>query len=330
MSSPKDSAQSAQSRHSKWQVASRFKIRQLILLDALGDTSNLRLAAEATHTTQPAASRMLKNLEDSVGVVLFERTTSGLKPNLQGKLMIRYARKILADLNMAREEALQMANGLSGVVNIGTVLSTASQVLHKSIASLVADYPDLQVSIQEGESHMLFEALRRGHLDLMVGRLNPLTEYKDLQYQVIGNEYFVAVAGRNNALAAAQSLRPDDVVGQQWILPPKSTPIRSLIDGFFVRKTGHAPLKVIDSVSLVTNQILLNELNCLTIVPKDAAQEYQRAGVLKILPLDMGEIFGALAIFTMGGEVTHRGTLALIARIKAAALSQAPVDTSPR
>ena len=329
MSSPKDLVHAVISTRSKWQTASRFKIRHLILLDALGETRNLRLAAEATHSTQPAASRMLKSLEDGVGVALFERTASGLKPNLQGQLMIRYARKILADLSMAREEALQMAHGLSGVVNIGAVLSTASQVLHKGIASLVADYPELQVSIQEGESHMLFEALRRGHLDLMLGRLNPLTEYKDLQYQVIGNEYFVAVAGRNNELAAEQSLRPHDVVEQQWILPPKSTPIRSLIDGFFVRKTGQAPSRVIDSVSLVTNQILLNELNCLTIVPKDAAQEYERAGVLKMLPLDMGEIFGALAIFTIG-EATHRGTLALMARIKAAALAQEMVGPCSR
>lgn len=325
MTSPRPNQDIVHNNQSKWHNINRLKIRQLILLDALGDTLNLRLAAEGTHTTQPAASRMLKRLEETVGVELFERSQAGLKPNLAGELMIRYARKVLSDLVLAREEINQVANGLSGTINIGAVLSSASHILPKSIARLVTDFPRLQVSIQEGELHMLLDALRRGNLDLVLGRLNPMSDYQDLHYQVLSNEYFVIVAGCNHPLTSAKVLKAKDLVDSQWILPPRTTPIRNLIDNFFIKKIKRAPERVIASVSLATNQILINELECIGILPREAALAQQAAGTLKILPFDLGEIFGPLAIIRLSGEVTHRGNLALIAKIKEVVETSVPV-----
>lgn len=287
-----------------------------MLVDALGDVGNLRLAADMLHTTIPAASRLLRQLEDVIGVPLFERQRDGLHANIHGDIMIRYARKVLNDLATVRAEIQSVAHGLSGTLRIGTVQSTANLVLPRSVAALVREYPSLSVSIQEGEMHMLQDALRRGQIDLLIGRGIQRTGLDDLSYQIIATEYFSVIAGSRHPLAHAVEVRPSEVVDEQWILPPRHIALRNLIDSFFVRKTGRAPGRVIESVSVTTNQALLAELGCLGVLPTNTASQYEQAGALSVLPLDLGEISGPLAIITPAGDTAHRGVRALIGHIE--------------
>ncbi len=300
----------------KWHVASRIRLRQLMLVDALGDVRNLRLAADMLHTTIPAASRLLRQLEDTMGVPLFERHREGLRPNLHGDIMIRYARKVLNDLAAVRGEIQAVAHGLSGDLRIGTVQSTANLILPRSIASLVREYPSLSVSIQEGEMHMLLDGLRRGSLDLVIGRGMTRARLDDLTYQIITIEYFSVIAPAHHPLARARRVTPQECVDQPWILPPRHIPLRNLIDSFFVRKAGRAPARVIESVSVHTNQALLRELNGLGILPTNTALRYQDEGQLRVVALDLGEIAGPLAIITPAGDTLHRGVRALVQRIE--------------
>src|SRR3989442_1475394 len=66
----------------------RIKSRQVMLLDALDEHRNLRRAAAAIHTTQPAATALLQQLEEGLGVVLFERHARGMEPTVYGDVMI--------------------------------------------------------------------------------------------------------------------------------------------------------------------------------------------------------------------------------------------------
>ncbi|UUZ65593.1 LysR family transcriptional regulator [Polaromonas sp. P1-6] len=82
----------------------RIKSRQVMLLDALDEHRNLRRAAAAIHTTQPAATALLQQLEEGLGVVLFERHARGMEPTVYGEVMIRYARGVLHDFAHAGDE----------------------------------------------------------------------------------------------------------------------------------------------------------------------------------------------------------------------------------
>ncbi|MBY6310144.1 LysR substrate-binding domain-containing protein [Alcaligenes faecalis] len=311
-----------QQARQRWQQVARFKLRHLVLLDAIGELQNLRLAAEHTYMTQPAASRMLKHIESLLGMPLFKRGKHGLRPNPEGELMIRYARRMINDLQAAQHELQQREGGLTGSIKVGAVQSSASQILPRSVARLLSQHPGLHISIQEGESHMLADALRAGKLDLLVGRLNTGSTHHELNVEILSTEPFVVVANCHHPFAKRSQVQAHELVAERWILPPRSTPIRHVFDSLFIKNIQQTPERVIDSVSLSFNQVLLQEMQCLAILPRTTALSLEKQGLLRILSFELGQLFGALTIVTLKNGIPRGGVQALIQTLRNTAVQE--------
>src|SRR5512141_2785792 len=96
----------------------RLKARQLALLVALYDQRSLRKAASEVAISQPAATKMLHELEDAFGAPLFVRHAWGMEPTLYGEALTRYARGMLTDIREAREEVAALAAGTRGKLRV--------------------------------------------------------------------------------------------------------------------------------------------------------------------------------------------------------------------
>ncbi len=94
-----------------WFIRARLKTRQLLLLVALAEEGNIHRAAQVLNMTQPAASKLLKDLEDVLEVPLFERLPRGMRPTWYGETMIRHARVALGSLNQAHDELQALKAG---------------------------------------------------------------------------------------------------------------------------------------------------------------------------------------------------------------------------
>src|SRR5947208_5407024 len=90
--------------YTHWFIRARLKTRQLLLLVAMEEEGNIHGAAQVLNMTQPAASKLLKDLEDMLEVRLFERLPRGVRPTWYGETMIRHARMALASLSQAHME----------------------------------------------------------------------------------------------------------------------------------------------------------------------------------------------------------------------------------
>lgn len=90
----------------------KISSRQIALLNALGEFRNLRRAAAAMHTTQPAASLLLQQLEERLDAKLFERLPRGMEPTLYGDVMIRYAHGAIHEFEHAEAQLAELARGL--------------------------------------------------------------------------------------------------------------------------------------------------------------------------------------------------------------------------
>ena len=97
-----------------WFIRARLKTRQLLLLVAMEEEGNIHGAAQVLNMTQPAASKLLKDLEDMLEVRLFERLPRGVRPTWYGETMIRHARMALASLSQAHEEIDRLLELLLG------------------------------------------------------------------------------------------------------------------------------------------------------------------------------------------------------------------------
>jgi DNA-binding transcriptional LysR family regulator len=98
----------------------RLRLRHLQVLLSLASTGNLSQSAAALNSTQPALSKWLKELEEDVGLPLFERHARGLRPTSYGEALIEHARRIEAHLDIARDDMQALRAGGSGLVSIGT------------------------------------------------------------------------------------------------------------------------------------------------------------------------------------------------------------------
>ena len=222
----------------------RIKSRQIMLLDALDEHRNLRRAAAAINTTQPAATALLQQLEEGLGVLLFERHARGMEPTVYGEVMIRYARGVLHDFAYAGDEMAALAAGAAGLVRIGSVMGGTPVLLTQGLARFKAGNPRVRISLQVDTSDLLMPALLRGDLDVVLGRLPDQFYDEDLEIEQLEGESMSVVARPGHPLFDLGEISLADLVAQTWILHPLGSPMRRRVaqGGFKVTAEELRPL----------------------------------------------------------------------------------------
>ncbi|MDQ0121244.1 DNA-binding transcriptional LysR family regulator [Pseudomonas lini] len=152
-------------------IHSRLRLRQLRLMLALQEFGSLRRAADHIGMTQPAATKMLHEAEDLLGVELFERLPRGMRSTPFGETVTYYARMVFAELSGMREELVALESGNLGRVAVGAIPALASGLLTRTIATLKQSHPRLSMSIQVDTSDVLVQALLQDQLDIVLGRI---------------------------------------------------------------------------------------------------------------------------------------------------------------
>jgi DNA-binding transcriptional LysR family regulator len=269
-------------------LETRLKLQQLTFLVVVSEERSIVKAAARLNVTQPAATKMLKEIEDRLGLQLFERSRRGAAPTAYGELVVRSARVVLGELRHLGEELSALRTGLQGQVAVGTLLTAAAALLPKSIARLRAAYPGIVVRIAEGTWDLLLPMLRVGDLDLVLGRVPPVTRWEELTVVELYQEPTWVLARPGHPLLAERPLTPEEVLAADWILPSRQTMLRQDVDDAF-RAVGRAPLQpVVESVSALANHRLIGETDLLALLPREAARFYVERGLLARVPVDLG------------------------------------------
>lgn len=272
----------------------RLKFRQLVLLDALGDSLSLRKAAALANLTQPAATRAMADLESAFGVQLFERSHRGMAPTVYGEALVRHARQVLFDVQRAHNEIQALRSGSHGFVRVGALLSSAVRMLPMAIGEVKRQFPRMRISVEQLPQLPLISKLREGSLDMVLCRL--VTNSVDAEYLdqvVLFDDDFVLVAGRNHRLARTKSLTMADLVDEPWVLPHAGGPLYDHVCALFLTQVGRLPANVVESTtSLVTNLMLIEHYGFLNFMQRSVAQTYTKRGVLRIMPLSLGSPIG--------------------------------------
>ncbi len=177
-----------------WFIRARLKTRQLLLLVAMEEEGNIHGARQVLNMTQPAASKLLKDLEDMLEVKLFDRLPRGVRPTWYGENHDSpCAHGAVRSLSQAHEEIDALKAGRFGSVSIGTITAPAITLLPEAVAQVKAVHPSLRVGLQVETSDVLIDRLAQGKLDIVVGRLFARHDKADLRYQALVEEPIAAV-----------------------------------------------------------------------------------------------------------------------------------------
>ena len=265
----------------------RLKTRQLLLLAALDTHRNLGRAATAMHMSQPAATKLLQQVEDSMGVPLFIRQARGMAPTAAGEVLVRYAKQVLTDFGTARHEMAALQAGLSGVLRIGSVPGAVPELVAPSLIEYKRRHPKVAVSVMVETSNVMLAQLGRGEVDLMLGRLTPGNDAEAFDCtQLLGeSQVVVARTGHPVFLNAAPSLA--ELLGWPWILQPAGSPQRGHFESALHQAGLHPRLDITETASTIVITALLEISDMLAVMPLSQANHYARHGLLRVVPLDL-------------------------------------------
>ncbi|MBG6163324.1 DNA-binding transcriptional LysR family regulator [Labrenzia sp. EL_195] len=254
-------------------VLTRLKLKQLRLLVAVGKHKNIQNAARELNVSQPAATKMIKDLELDFEVQLFDRTNRGVVPTPFGEALIRHGKLIFAQVSNAAQELDDLNEGSSGRVVIGTLLAASPQLLPLAIEKVMRERPNVAIKVVEGTNEILMPALRSGEIDLVVGRLPTHRHRSEIVQEKLYDERILAVTGPNHPLADQPDLSFEQLKPYGWIMPLVETSLRRQLDQFFIERDLYVPPMVFESVSYLTNRALMQSQNLIGLMPAHVPEQ---------------------------------------------------------
>ena len=279
----------------------RLRVRHFELLAALGAHASVHAASRALNMTQPAATKLLQEIEDALGCRLFDRTRAGVTPTSLGAMAVERARLMLNLLDGTRDALAAVAQGQAGIVNVGVYAVAAPVLLPGAMALLRESGSRLRVRLEEGSTTTLLTALREGRLDCVVGRL-PEAATDDVVCQPLYDEAIVLVARPGHPLTRKRRLAWADALDHEWILPPPGAPLRALLRTHFANLGLPEPACTLESVSILANLSVVAQGNTLVMLPAGVALHYERLGQIRRLALKFESALPPVSVILRKGE----------------------------
>jgi DNA-binding transcriptional LysR family regulator len=305
--------------YTHWFIRARLKTRQLLLLVAMEEEGNINRAAQVLNMTQPAASKLLKDLEDMLGVQLFDRLPRGMRPTWYGETMIRHARMALASLSQAHDEIEALKAGRYGQVSVGAITAPGLMLMPSAVALVKQEHPSLRVSLQIETSDVLMERLAQGKLDMVVGRLFERHDKTDLRYEAMVEEPVSAVVRPGHPMLGVARLALRDLVSAGWIVPPSGSVLRHRFELMFQEEGLEAPSNLIETTALLFMTKMLQQSDLIGVVATDVARYYADHGLVALLPIELPCKMDAFGLITRTDRLLSPAATVMLEAIKAAA-----------
>ncbi len=177
-------------------------------------------AAEALDFTQPAVSRQVATLEREAGAQLLERTPRGVRLTEPGRVLLRHADTVIAQLQTAAEDVAAAARGDAGRLRIGAFATANASIVSRAIAAFTRSHPKVELSLSEGLSRAHIAALHDGSLDVAV--LSDLVAFAGdplLEVEPLLDDELLVLLPRTHPLARRRTVRARDFAHDAWIGP---------------------------------------------------------------------------------------------------------------
>ncbi|EON18215.1 LysR family transcriptional regulator [Cupriavidus necator] len=300
-------------------VLAKLRFRHLQLLDVLGRSRNLRIAAEQLHITQPAATKILSDIEDTLQARLFDRLPRDMRPTELGEFALRYASTALAELGKFVSELEALRAGGHGHLTVGAISASAAQVVTTAIREILQQRPRLVVKLIEQSSDQLAVWLEDRKLDIMVGRLTEPRHQAIFDFEALSPEPVWVVCRPGHPLLDRPRLEIADIGAWPWILYPQLTAIRQLFDETIAAAGIQGLVGMVETPSIFSTLELLQATDMLSLQPRAVVERFVAEGMLAHVPVPIRRAMSSYGIVTRKNELPSEAMLQFMAALRAAA-----------
>ena len=253
--------------------------RQLRAFIALSENRNFTRAASVCHLSQSAFSSLIRQLEESLKVRLFDRTTRNVELTAEGREFDLSARRVLAEFDAAVSNMHARAVLERGRVSIALLPSLAADWLPAVLAGFHAAHPGIDLAVADVLSEPCIERVRSGQADFALAAIRADTP--ELRAEPFCSDGFHLVCRKDHPLAAHPKPRPRDVAAWPFIHLSRTSSVRQYIDAATLPQAMPAVLEV-DQLATVAGMV---EAGLgISVVPSLALYQF-RSAKLSIRPV---------------------------------------------
>jgi DNA-binding transcriptional LysR family regulator len=267
-----------------------LKLNHLRMIVAIEDSGQISAAAEVLNISQPAASRMLSEMESITKTSLYERVARGVVLTTFGAALARRARKILLELREASREIGELKSGKGGSVFIGSVTAPAMSLVVPAINKVRKAYPGIEINIQVETSNVLARELLAARHDFIIGRIPDDLNPRLFEVTEIGIERACLIVRSRHPLMKQKTSSLADVRDYDWVFQPPGTLLRRTIEDVFLSRGVALPENIVNTSSLLLTCAIICETDAIAPVAVDVAQflasQGSNASDVRMLPID--------------------------------------------
>lgn len=243
-----------------------MQLHQIEAVVAIAEAGSFRKAAEVLGRTQPTLTKSIKALEDSLNLVIFDRTPRGVRLTEGGERLYKRACTIMADLRAMEDEVAQLAGFDGGRVRIGVSPVAGTVIMPRALSQFRKRWPRVEIELINVLYPESINQLREALLDIVLGPVPDLDTYGSVIVERLFDIDMVVVTHKENAGRHATSLA--DLAAAHWIVHGSKAGPSSLFAGRGSSEEWQMPKAVTNCHSLPTVIALLQETDAFCVLSK--------------------------------------------------------------
>lgn len=298
-----------------------LKLRHLQLLASLQDNGQLGQTAEDLGMAQPAASRLLAEIEAIVGHAVHERVGRGLALTAVGASLARRAARVLIELNDAEREISGIAAGTQGHVRIGSVTGPAMDRVLPALRHARLALPDMTAEVYVAPSDLLCEQLLNGRLDFVIGRLPADHSPELFEIHLLETEPVSLLVRRGHHLAGLAEITPQDLLEFDWVMPGQDAILGRTVKARLAELGLPLPPQRLSTSSFLLTLAMMQQSNAIAPIARAVAETFAKGpdAPYVALDVDLGIEVEPFGLITRAGSSLPPVVLRMIEMVTAKA-----------
>ena len=278
----------------------RLKLSDLRMLEAVAQRGSMARAASFLNISQPAISKAIAALEQTLKVRLLDRTSHGVQPTIYGRALLNGGAVVFDELRQSVKEIRHLANPSAGELRIGCSQPLAGGFVSVVIERINHRQPDVRFRLEEADIATLKQhELRARKADMIVVRSPVPCPEPDMEAEALFNDQLRVVVGKDSPLARRRAARLADLAGEKWVLPPYDSVVGALIREAFLASSVRLPEPAITTHSVHMNVNALTTGRYVSVMPASMLHFRARQLGLKALPVTLPHRPSTVAILTL-------------------------------
>lgn len=273
-------------------------IKQFETFVAVAETGGFRRASERLNLSQSAVTAHIQQLEDTLGVPLFHRTTREVRLTDAGTELLDRAKRTLNGVEDVIRSFRDEASMTKGRVLIACAPSFASSILPRVLASFQDQHPGIFVQVREAYGSEILDAIRADSVDFAIGPLE--RDQNDISFTHLLTDGFVAVMSGSHKLATKRSIKFADIFDEPILAMPSRSAIRRVLEKVYA-ENGRA---LAPKYEMLHHQTLISMAESqlgIAILPETAVPP-SRDGAYAVIPMTQPAVKRRMGILMARGH----------------------------